>query len=90
LLISTIAHCEIYRSLELPGNNPLKDAQELLDKEVLSAYEMSETSDALQFLLKLNSKLSAAEGAGETTRSAGIPEYLKERESIVSTDCFKA
>ena len=81
---------DLYRTLELPGKNPLKDAQERLDKEVRSAYEMSETADALQFLLKLNSKLSAAESAGETIRSAGIPEYIKERESLVSTDCIKA
>jgi hypothetical protein len=81
---------DLYRSLELPGKNPLKDAQERLDIEVRSAYEMSETADALQFLLKLNSKLSAAESAGETVRSAGIPAYIKERESLVSTDCIKA
>lgn len=81
---------DLYRSLELPGKNPLKDAQELLDKEVRSAYEMTETADALQFLLKLNSKLSAAEGAGETIRSAGIPDYIKERASLISTDSIKA
>jgi len=57
---------------------------------VRTAYEMSETADALQFLLKLNGKLSAAESADEKVRSAGIPEYIKERESLVSTDCIKA
>jgi len=81
---------DLYRSLEMPGKNPLKDAQELLDKEVRSAYEMTDTADPLQFLLKLNLKLSAAEIAGETVRSAGIPEYMKPQSGLITTDCIKA
>jgi hypothetical protein len=53
-------------------------------------FAESTNPDALQFPQKLNSKLSAAESAGEKIRSAGIPEFMKERESLVSTDCVKA
>jgi hypothetical protein len=54
------------------------------------AANMRSSDGYLQFLLKLNSKLSAAEGAGETIRSAGIPDYIKERASLISTDSIKA
>ena len=45
---------EIYRSLELPGESPLKDAHEKLDAAVRQAYGMSKDADPLQFLLSLN------------------------------------
>jgi hypothetical protein len=80
---------DLYRTLELPGNNPLKDAQEALDTEVRSAYDIGATTDALRFFLNLNNKLSTAETKGEFVRSAGLPEFIKDRMSFVTGDCIK-
>ena len=61
---------ELYRTLELPGRNPLKDAQDALDKAVREAYyyglskEMKNT-DELTFLFGLNQKCYAAEKNGK-------------------------
>jgi hypothetical protein len=79
---------ELYRLLELPGDNPLKDAQTALDGAVRSAYGVSATSDDLTFLLKLNAKLFAVESSGGTIRSAGLPEFVTETSEFVTGDCI--
>ena len=38
----------LYRTLELPGKNPLKDAHAALDAAVLDAYGLSPKKDLLQ------------------------------------------
>ena len=43
----------IYRTLEVPGKNPLKDAHAALDAAVLDAYGFSAKKDLLAQLLKL-------------------------------------
>jgi hypothetical protein len=43
-----------YRTLELPGANPLKDAHAALDAAVLAAYGFSAKKDLLAQLLELN------------------------------------
>jgi hypothetical protein len=48
---------ELYRTLELPGANPLKDTHHALDSAVRSAYSMEPEQDALAFLLALNEEL---------------------------------
>ena len=44
----------LYRTLELPGANPLKDAHAALDAVVLAAYGFSAKKDLLAQLLELN------------------------------------
>ena len=44
----------LYRTLELPGANPLKDAHAALDAAVLAAYGFSAKKDLLAQLLELN------------------------------------
>jgi hypothetical protein len=44
----------LYRTLELPGANPLKDAHAALDTAVLAAYGFSAKKDLLAQLLELN------------------------------------
>lgn len=79
---------ELYRSLELPGKSPLKDAQNALDEAVQAAYEMKEHSDALAFLLALNVELSDVEKTGGAVRSAGLPEFITDRASFVTGDAL--
>ena len=49
---------ELYRTLELPGDNPLRDAQEKLDAAVWNAYLYGlpngmKNKEPLEFLLQL-------------------------------------
>jgi hypothetical protein len=79
---------ELYRSIELPGDSPLKDAQAALNEAVRSAYGMKAESDALAFLLALNIELSEAEKKGEAVRTAGLPEFITDRASFVTDDAL--
>jgi hypothetical protein len=81
---------DLYRSLELPGKSPLKDAQVVLDDAVRAAYGMEGEADVLEFLLDLNGWLSEAEEKGEPVRSAGLPDFISDRASFVTTDSLTA
>lgn len=78
---------EIYRTLELPGAHPLKDAQDTLDAAVREAYGMPKKADPLAFLLALNHELAAAEKAGKPVQGPGLPAIVKKRAAFVTTDC---
>ena len=45
---------DLYRTLELPGTNPLKDAHAALDTAVLTAYGFDPKKDLLAQLLAIN------------------------------------
>jgi hypothetical protein len=77
---------ELYRLLELPGDNQLKDAQEALDKAVRTAYGMKAHSDDLSFLLALNAELAEAESSGEAIIAGGLPASISDRASFVTND----
>ena len=81
---------DLYRSVELPGKNPLKDAQVALDEAVRAAYGMEEKADILEFLLNLNGQLSEAKKKGQPVRSAGLPEYVTNRASFITCDSLTA
>jgi N-6 DNA Methylase len=81
---------DLYRSLELPGKSPLKDAQSALDEAVRAAYGMIQEADTLGFLLDLNGQLAAAEEKGEHVRSAGLPEFITDRASFITSDSLTA
>jgi hypothetical protein len=51
----------VYRTLELPGKHPLKDAHAALDEAVLAAYGFDAKKDLLAQLLELNLKVAALE-----------------------------
>jgi hypothetical protein len=78
---------EMYRTLELPGANPLKDAHATLDQAVRNAYGVAKTADPLTFLLTLNSQLVEAERKGESVQGPGLPRTVKSRTPFISTDC---
>ena len=55
----------LYRTLELPGANPLKDAHAVLDAAVLAAYGFSPKADLLAQLLALNQTVATRIARGE-------------------------
>ena len=80
----------LYRTLETPGKNPLRDAQDLLDRAVRAAYGMSADADPLAFLLDLNLALAAREGAGEAITPPGLPAWVEDRAGYVTEDSIRA
>ena len=80
---------ELYRTLDTPGANPLRDAHTRLDTAVRAAYAMPKDADPLGFLLALNLTLAAREKAGEKIASPGLPLPLDEQAVFISEDCVR-
>lgn len=78
---------ELYRSLELPGENRLRDAHAALDAAVRAAYGMSAGEDILAFLLKLNLALADKEKNGEAITAPGLPGFVEAPAEFVTADC---
>lgn len=78
---------ELYRLLELPGANPLKDAHDALDKAVLRAYGFSGKRDLLAQLLSLNTDVAERIDRNERVVVPGIPPSYAEQASLISDDC---
>lgn len=81
---------ELYRSLELPGDSPLKVAQAKLDTAVRAAYGMSAKAEPLQFLLALNSAVAEAEAKKEFVQAPGLPISVKEPTQFTTKDAIGA
>ncbi|MCX6877802.1 MAG: N-6 DNA methylase [Verrucomicrobia bacterium] len=81
---------DLYRTLEEPGANPLRDAQARLDTAVRSAYAMPKDADILAFLLALNQTCAAKEAAGEKITPPGLPLPVEEHEAFLTEDCIRA
>jgi hypothetical protein len=80
----------VYRTLELPGHNPLKDAHAALDAAVLATYGFSAKQDFLRQLLDLNQGVAARIDRGEPVTTPGIPAGFPDPKSLVSDDCIRA
>lgn len=80
---------ELYRSLELPGDHPLKVAHIALDQAVRHAYGMPESGNVLPFLLNLNFSVANAEAAGQIVQAPGLPDFINDRESFISKDAVE-
>ena len=78
----------LYRTLDTPGANPLREAHTRLDTAVRAAYAMPKAADPLAFLLTLNLTLAAREKAGEPITPPGIPLPDAERASFITGDCI--
>jgi hypothetical protein len=79
----------LYRTLEEPGANPLREAHTRLDTAVRAAYAMPKAADPLAFLLALNLTLAAKEKAGETIIPPGLPLPESERPNFITGDCVR-
>jgi hypothetical protein len=80
---------ELYRTLEIPGANRLRDAHAALDTAVRAAYGMKGTEDALAFLLKSNLDLAAKESAGGSITPPGLPALISTPEDLTTADCIQ-
>jgi hypothetical protein len=79
----------LYRTLEQPGDNPLRDAHARLDAGVRAAYGMPADADPLAFLLELNLACAAKEKAGEKITPPGLPLPPNEHSEFVTNDCIE-
>ena len=79
----------LYRTLELPGANPLKDAHTALDTAVLTAYGFSSKLDLLAQLLTLNRQVAAKIEKGEPVTAPGVPKNYPDAKKLVTEDCIK-
>jgi len=78
---------ELYRTLDEPGDNPLRTAHARLDTAVRAAYAMPKPADPLAFLLALNLELAAKEKAGDPITPPGLP--LKDGKGFITGDCIR-
>jgi len=78
---------DLYRTLETPGDNKLRNAHTALDIAVRAAYGMKENEDILGFLLKLNLELAYKESKGESITPPGLPSFMPNPADFVSEDC---
>ena len=79
----------VYRTLELPGANPLKEAHAALDAAVLAAYGFSPKSDLLAQLLDLNHTVAHRLTQNEPVTASGIPPNYPNPESLITEDCIR-
>jgi SAM-dependent methyltransferase len=80
---------DLYRMLEQPGDNPLRDAHAKLDAAVRAAYGMPDDADPLAFLLDLNIACAAKEKTGEKITPPGLPLAEKEQAAFITKDCIE-
>jgi hypothetical protein len=78
----------LYRTLELPGKNPLRAAHQALDAAVLAAYGFSADADLLAQLLALNLHVAARLDRGESVTAPGVPPNYPDPSAIVTADCI--
>jgi hypothetical protein len=79
----------LYRTLELPGANPLKHAHAALDAAVLAAYGFSAKKDLLAQLLALNLEVAARIERGEPVTAPGVPKNYPDPAKLITQDCIQ-
>ncbi len=79
----------LYRTLELPGANPLKDAHAALDDATLAAYGFNPKKDLLAQLLELNLDVARRIDGGKPVTAPGVPPGFANAERLVTGDCIR-
>ena len=79
---------DLYRTLEQPGDNPLREAHARLDAAVRAAYGMPADADPLAFLLELNLACVAKEKTGEKITAPDLPLPVEEQAAFITDDCI--
>ena len=80
---------DLYRLLEQPGANPIKDLHTALDKAVMEAYGFTDKEDILKQLLALNLQVADKESRKEKVQPPGLPDFVQHKEEYVSDDCVR-
>jgi SAM-dependent methyltransferase len=79
----------VYRTLELPGKHPLKDAHAALDGAVLAAYGFDPKQDLLAQLLSLNLDVAAREKQRLPVTAPGVPPSYGDPSPLITDDCIR-
>ncbi len=79
----------LYRLLEQPGKNLIKDLHAALDKAVMEAYGFNQEEDLLAQLLALNLQVAQNEKESKHVQSPGLPAFVKNKDEYVSDDCVR-
>jgi SAM-dependent methyltransferase len=80
---------DLYRTMELPGDNPLKEAHAQLDAAVRSAYGMSPRSNVLEFLFLLNQNVAEREASMQRVIGPGLPPFVADPKEFLTGDCIE-
>ena len=78
---------DLYRTLDLPGDQPMKKAQRKLDVAVGEAYGMAGATNVLEFLLGLNFKLADREADNQFVQGPGLPAIVGDKSKFITSDC---
>jgi hypothetical protein len=80
----------LYRTLETPGANRLRDAHAALDAAVRAAYGMNTSEDTLAFLLRLNLEMARTEASGKAITPPRRPASAAAPGDFLSENCLHA
>ena len=80
---------DMYRTLEEPGDNPLRDLHTALDHAVLDAYGFNAEDEILEQLLTLNFEVAAKIEAAEEVTAPGIPPDYPDPSELISDGCIQ-
>jgi hypothetical protein len=70
---NTMSLRDLYRLIEKPGKNEIRDLHHALDAAVMEAYGFNPSGDILQQLLALNMQVAEREEKGLEVRGPGMP-----------------
>lgn len=77
---------DLYRLLEQPGKNPIKELHLTLDKAIIEAYGFADKKDLLTQLLELNLSVAKREENRLSVQRPGWPENIKGKEEFITDD----
>jgi hypothetical protein len=77
----------LYKTLALPGKNPLKSAHSALDEAVMAAYGFLARQDLLEQLLSLNKRLAFPLVSNQAPTAPGIPSTYPNAGKLRTKDC---
>jgi hypothetical protein len=82
---------DLYRTLELPGKNPLRDHHAALDEAVRQAYGFSTTNPDgfLHELLALNHATAERTRQGLPVQGPGLPACVPHPQPFITQDCIR-
>jgi hypothetical protein len=80
---------DLYRLLEKPGKNKIRDLHQELDAAVIDAYGFDPNQDLLDQLLHLNFEVYEKEQNQEPVIKPGLPDCVEDREAFVSELCVE-
>jgi hypothetical protein len=79
----------LYRTLELPGKSPVKDAHAALDSAVPAAYGFGPGKDLLRQLLALNLAVAGRIATAQSVTSPGVPPSYPAPAGLITDDCIR-